>query len=664
MSGPPTRATNSVLNLTDPPVTKISIDSTSSPADPHPSGPGINMNESPLYNVRFPVDPHDAVNKSYVDDRTGGTEVGMMVPWPSLNPVPTGWILCDGTTIGAVGTGATNEDSEYEDLFNVLKNSLPNNGTEVWGIDTVRLPNMQGRTIVGLDPFLATNQDPAANVIGDTGGAYNYQLQLGEMPSHTHTGTADSDGSHTHSGSTTGTGNHTHSGSTNTRGDHSHTGSTTDPAGAHSHTGWVLTGSTGASGDNKNVQNFFGSTSGVGNHTHNISGLSTDGDHSHNFSIGPSGNHSHGVSITTDGLHTHTLTIGSAGLDQPHYNMQPYLVANWIIRYGAPGATVPPTLDFDDLANVSVAGAVVGDYVRFNGSLWQNRTAAQTRSDLSLDVGSDVQAWSGELDELGALSPAPGDLIQNVSGVWSNVPQHNIVPQYMVVNNPVSNPGPSTFFITPDTPALGEALATHWSTNFGYPGINYIIANTSVMVFTFTPSVNSYFIVDWRYIGRVTGFTPGKGAMDAIAKTPGVTPGVPFIGLQNAVFINGALAYLNAHQWEDFNRSPQISATNPGTVKYQTSSWLNLSRLDETGWAGVYPPTLPGVNEPVWPNTYAAGPRVFTAGTPYTIQLEVAFVTDVVGATPVTGYWVDDTFAFAHRALGMLIPIKPVVPPI
>ncbi|GGB83101.1 hypothetical protein GCM10007424_23900 [Flavobacterium suaedae] len=72
----------------------------------------------------------------------------------SINAIPTGWQLCDGT-----------------------------NGT----------PDLTGRFIVGYDP-----NDTDYNTIGNTGGAKTVSLTAAQNGQHTHTATANSSGAHTH----------------------------------------------------------------------------------------------------------------------------------------------------------------------------------------------------------------------------------------------------------------------------------------------------------------------------------------------------------------------------------------------------------------------------------------------------------------------------------
>jgi len=60
---------------------------------------------------------------------------------------PTGWLLCNAETIGDVGSGADNENADYEDLFDLLNvaSRWGNPGGAVWANgDTVKLPDPRG----------------------------------------------------------------------------------------------------------------------------------------------------------------------------------------------------------------------------------------------------------------------------------------------------------------------------------------------------------------------------------------------------------------------------------------------------------------------------------------------------------------------------------------
>lgn len=97
---------------------------------------------------------------------TGSAPTGSVLAYAGEN-APEGWILCDGTALNR---------TDYADLFDVI-------GTKYGGgdgISTFNVPNMKGRTIVGL------NTDGAFNELGKTVGEENHVLTINEMPSHDH----------------------------------------------------------------------------------------------------------------------------------------------------------------------------------------------------------------------------------------------------------------------------------------------------------------------------------------------------------------------------------------------------------------------------------------------------------------------------------------------
>ena len=120
------------------------------------------------------------VKKSNLDNETewadpvgGGSATGDTLPISSIMPYskatpPENWLICDGSAISR---------TDYSELFNVI-------GTEFGegdGSTTFNLPNIKGRTIVGLD----TN-DTDFNTIGKVLGEKTHTLTVAEMPEHNH----------------------------------------------------------------------------------------------------------------------------------------------------------------------------------------------------------------------------------------------------------------------------------------------------------------------------------------------------------------------------------------------------------------------------------------------------------------------------------------------
>jgi microcystin-dependent protein len=143
---------------------------------------GIN-NTSP--NASYKLDVTGAghfTGNLVVDGTITGTlnfvPAGCIMMW-STTSAPTGWLFCDGSSV-LRGT--------YGALFNAI-------GTTYGSLDgsTFNLPDMRDRFTVGAGSTYSLN---------NKGGNDTINLTSNQMPAHTHTGTADTNGSHTHSVST------------------------------------------------------------------------------------------------------------------------------------------------------------------------------------------------------------------------------------------------------------------------------------------------------------------------------------------------------------------------------------------------------------------------------------------------------------------------------
>jgi len=152
--------------------------------------------------------------------------VGVICPWP-MAAAPTGWLLCDGSSLLRAGT--------YADLFSVI-------GTTYGTVDGTHftLPDLRDRMPLG--------KGITFTVLGAVGGEINHVLSLAEMPSHGHTGTTSASGAH----------NHTYTAPVQTTGTVGTTGSTytaigaasTSSIGDHSHTVGVTNAGSGSTHNN------------------------------------------------------------------------------------------------------------------------------------------------------------------------------------------------------------------------------------------------------------------------------------------------------------------------------------------------------------------------------------------------------------------------------
>ncbi|QSM01235.1 minor tail protein [Microbacterium phage NoodlelyBoi] len=114
-----------------------------------------------------------------------GGITGEMKMWSGA-AAPSGWLLAQGQAVSR---------ADYASLFALFGTTYgAGNGTT-----TFNLPDMRGRTPVGLD----TSQTEFAT-LGQRSGAKTHTLTEAQMPSHTHTAGANSDGFAAHRTNTTG----------------------------------------------------------------------------------------------------------------------------------------------------------------------------------------------------------------------------------------------------------------------------------------------------------------------------------------------------------------------------------------------------------------------------------------------------------------------------
>ena len=88
---------------------------------------------------------------------------------------PTGWLLCDGSAVSR---------TSYPDLFTLIDTTYGQGD----GSTTFNLPDLRGRTIIGLDNMggIPANVVSGINSLGVIGGSETHTLTIAEMPSHSH----------------------------------------------------------------------------------------------------------------------------------------------------------------------------------------------------------------------------------------------------------------------------------------------------------------------------------------------------------------------------------------------------------------------------------------------------------------------------------------------
>ena len=199
---------------------------------------------------------------------------------------PNGWLICDGSEISK---------TIYSNLFSVIGTkygSAANN-------NNFKLPDLGERLPIGYKS--------GTNNLGNTGGNNSITLNTTQMPSHTHSGTSDTNGSHTHTGTSDANGSHTHS--------------ITDPGHTHSQT----TVNDDFNNSGGNPPGF--SADGAGSRTWNNISSATTG-----ISINAVDSHSHAFTTASNGSHSHAFTTAATGGGESIDIRNRYIVLNYIIK--------------------------------------------------------------------------------------------------------------------------------------------------------------------------------------------------------------------------------------------------------------------------------------------------------------------------------------------
>lgn len=151
-----------------------------------------------------------------------GIPTGAMLMYGATT-APTGWVRCNGLTIGNASSSATERDNaDTEDLFTFLWTHYADGVCPVGGgrgasaaadyaaNKAIGLPDLRGRAFFGLDDMGGTAAGRLGAVLTDettngaSGGSETVTLAENEIPEHDHgagTLAADSNGAHVHTAS-------------------------------------------------------------------------------------------------------------------------------------------------------------------------------------------------------------------------------------------------------------------------------------------------------------------------------------------------------------------------------------------------------------------------------------------------------------------------------
>jgi microcystin-dependent protein len=223
--------------------------------------------------------------------------IGLVQLWPKSTAPNSSWLVCDGSAISR---------TTYSDLYTVIGVTY---GTGD-GSTTFNLPDFRARVPVGynssaIDDNSDGSNDRSSRSIAATGGAETHELQVSELPSHTHSNSLSNTGTDSVAQQTTvaDTG-HGHSISPNP-----HTHAYTDPTiGGNQRTEYDYSGTTREyPTPNGGTTVSTSLTVNTGNAVLNVTNPT----------------HSHSVNVS--------LTNAAVGGGGAHNNIQPFQVINYII---------------------------------------------------------------------------------------------------------------------------------------------------------------------------------------------------------------------------------------------------------------------------------------------------------------------------------------------
>ena len=229
-----------------------------------------------------------------------GLPLGAIIAYPSATAPSASFLLCNGDALNS----STN--TQYADLYELIKNTYGGSDNT-----NFKLPNIQGRTIVGYD-----GSDATFKPLGGVGGFKTHKLTVAEIPAHKH-GVAGPTTFPVSVGGTTEAGSaHRH---TITDLKHKHTDTYNTPNQLLQV--WHADGGYGVI---RNLSSHHTSTNDVAT---GITGTNDESSHKHPF--GGTGTATITYNADDSAL---GLTTTNTGSSTEHNNLQPYIVLNYFIK--------------------------------------------------------------------------------------------------------------------------------------------------------------------------------------------------------------------------------------------------------------------------------------------------------------------------------------------
>lgn len=280
---------------------------------------------------------------------------------------PSGWLLCDGSTIGNASSGATHAHANYSQLFEVVRGTsgtplYGNTGSEAFASNnTVKLPDFKGRSPIGVGQQTNVKWNSSASAyttsgttfaLSASGGFEEHKLTTAQISAHNHTASSATDTAVINDPG------HRH-GVQESQLAHTHTATQT----AHSHAiatsaDWA-SNAAGTGDPTKTAKlefNVFPNPPVVSAPEYNTGYAASPGSYEGGIPFEPMDAQTPPITVTTttpditeaagsggfidsattgitDTGHNHDITVTNTGGDTPHNNLHPYIAVNFIIKY-------------------------------------------------------------------------------------------------------------------------------------------------------------------------------------------------------------------------------------------------------------------------------------------------------------------------------------------